>query len=111
MDSTEHEERLEYAGSVDSIRIYPVKGCGGILVDEATCGVRGLQVKGMNDRSIMVIEVEEGLGYHKDMKNFPTLVHIKPTLNNGEVILVAPDMDPIKIPYQLNTYSRIITVR
>jgi uncharacterized protein YcbX len=73
------------AVNLHSLRIYPIKSCGGIEVDESLVIETGLEF----DRAWMVVDAA---GRFVTQRELPRMVLVKPTLKTSELVLRAPGM-------------------
>ena len=69
---------------VAALRIYPVKGCGGIALDRTTLTPTGLG----HDRRFMVVGSD---GVFRTQRRHPRLARVRPALADGVLRLAAPD--------------------
>nr|XP_022317687.1 mitochondrial amidoxime-reducing component 1-like [Crassostrea virginica] len=91
------ERRFEYFGTVSGVSLYPVKGFGATRVQSARCGPLGLEVKGVRDRFIMVVDMETGVGRY--MLHFPKMAFITTRVEYDVIALEAPGMDTLLLPH------------
>ncbi len=73
------------------IYIYPVKSAGGISLQRAEVGFRGLKY----DRRWMV--VDKNLNFISQ-RNFPRLATVKVELTNDHLLMYAPDLPHFRVP-------------
>jgi len=85
--------------SISALYVYPIKSCGGIRYDRAELSHRGLA----HDRQWMVVDP---LGQLITQRETPQMALIHPTLTDSEMILTAPDMQPLHIPLQTGDGAR-----
>ncbi|MER5434653.1 MOSC N-terminal beta barrel domain-containing protein [Streptomyces sp. NPDC002588] len=76
--------------SVVGIAYYPVKGCAGVTLMEATLTPDGL----LDDRSYAVADAAGGLRWQGED---PRLALITPELRDGELTLRAPGTEPLRV--------------
>ncbi|XP_062620148.1 mitochondrial amidoxime-reducing component 1-like [Saccostrea cucullata] len=91
------EQRFQYFGTVSCLNLYPVKGCHATRVKKAKCGPRGLEVGGVMDRCIMVVDRQTGIGQY--MRHFPKMTFINITVEGESVVLDAPGMESLILPH------------
>lgn len=77
-----------------SIRIYPIKGCHSIEVAQARMEARGFQ----HDRRWMLTNAD-GTSYF-DQSQHPRLATVVPQLHKDGLLLQAPGMSPLRVPFQ-----------
>jgi MOSC domain-containing protein len=77
-----------------SIRIYPIKACGGVEVTQAQMEERGLQY----DRRWMVMGDAET---HFDQLHHPRLASVVPQIHEDGLLLHAPGMSPLRVAFHL----------
>lgn len=75
------------------LRIYPIKACAGMDVQEARIDKRGLQY----DRRWMLVN-EQGKDLHQF--DYPRLASIVVSLQDGCLLVEAPSMPPLHIPLE-----------
>lgn len=83
-----------------SIRIYPIKACGGIEVEEAQMEKRGLQY----DRRWMLVN---DAGTYYDQSDHPRLASIVPQIHEDGLLLQAPGMSPLHVPFHLEQTASV----
>lgn len=83
--------------------VYPVKGCRGIDLQQATVGETGLA----HDREWMV--VRPGGGF-LSQREFPAMSLVRTRLGPESLHLSAPDIEPIDIPRNADAGRRQVTV-
>jgi len=81
---------------IDSLHIYPVKGCAGIALQQATLGPAGLQSQGVGDREWMV--VEHPGGQFLTQRQIPRLALVTPAIGAGVLHLSAPGQPMLELP-------------
>ncbi|WP_326698997.1 MOSC N-terminal beta barrel domain-containing protein [Streptomyces sp. NBC_01754] len=81
------------AGRVAELTYYPVKGCAGVTVREASMTPAGLA----HDRSFMVVNAE---GVFRTQRGDPRLAVIRPDIGDDgtRLTLRAPDTEPLTLP-------------
>lgn len=80
---------------IDSLWLYPVKGCRGFSVPTATVVPTGLEVNGIGDREWVV--VDEG-GEFVSQRELPKMALIQTRLTGDSLRLRAPGMLPLDVP-------------
>lgn len=76
---------------IASLHVYPVKSCHRIDLAEATLGARGLE----RDREWMVVTPE---GRFLTQRTHPALARVRPTLEDGQLVLRHPTLSPLALP-------------
>lgn len=88
------------ATCVTSLHIYPVKSCGGLLLDQTTLDARGPAF----DRRWMIVSDDGGdPARFVTQRELPRLALIQPELTADELILRAPGMPEMKLPLRART--------
>lgn len=82
---------------IDSLRLYPVKGCRGIEVASATIAETGLEVSGIGDREWVVVD---GAGEFLSQREMPTMARIETRLTADSLRIKAPGMLQLDVPFQ-----------
>lgn len=91
---------------VQSLRVYPVKGCTGTDVDGMDIGARGPA----HDREFLIIRPD---GRFITQRQHPRLALIQPSLeaiDTGELHLSRPYAEPVRIPIRTSAPVREVTV-
>ncbi|HEX4204752.1 MAG TPA: MOSC N-terminal beta barrel domain-containing protein [Ktedonobacteraceae bacterium] len=83
-----------------SIRIYPIKACGGIEVAEAQMEERGFQY----DRRWMLMN---DAGTSVDQLDHPRLASVVPQIREDGLLLQAPRMSPLRVPFHLEQTASV----
>ncbi|HEU5368274.1 MAG TPA: MOSC N-terminal beta barrel domain-containing protein [Ktedonobacterales bacterium] len=89
--------------SVTALYIYPLKGCGGIPLQEACIAARGFEY----DRRWMLID-DHCMYLHQIRQ--PRLACVSPRLTVAGVQVQAPQMEPLTIPFAPET-EQVLTVQ
>jgi len=76
--------------SLDSIYTYPVKSCRGIRITHSKIDSWGLKW----DRKWMLVD---GNGNFLTQREYPKLAVVKPSINDEQLMLEAPDKTPLRI--------------
>lgn len=100
------ERQFRYFGTVSGINLYPVKGCHATRVKSAQCGARGLEVNGVKDRCIMVVDKQTGIGQY--MRHFPKMTYINIRVDDRSIVLDAPDMESLRLPHNPDPSEQLI---
>lgn len=79
---------------VESLHVYPVKGCRGIDVASADVAVTGLAAAGVGDREWMIVD---GHGRFVTQREYPQLALVATSAGAGAVTLTAPGRAPLLI--------------
>ncbi len=75
--------------AVESLHLYPVKGCAGIDLAAADVTVTGLCIDGAADREWMVVDET---GRFLTQREFPRLALVRTSVADGHLCLAAPHM-------------------
>lgn len=84
-------------GELSDLIYYPIKSCGPIRVNELECTLLGLNDHGLRDRTFMIVTPEKQF---ITGRSHPKVVQIQPRLDNGKMILSAPEMPDITVDYE-----------
>lgn len=76
---------------VTGLYVYPIKSCRGIPMPRVQMSVHGFR----HDREWMVID---RYGNFLTQREHPRMCLIEPRLTDAELIIVAPDMPPLRVP-------------
>jgi len=76
---------------LSELHVYPVKSCGGISLETATLGTRGVP----GDRGWMVVDAA---GRFITQRSDPRLARIRTRLEPERLVLEAPDLPPLELP-------------
>jgi len=76
--------------TLSGIHIYPVKGLGGITLDEATCTARGLK----HDRRFLIIDQDNQFVTQREL---PRMAAIWTDIGAGQLELAAEDREPVYV--------------
>jgi len=79
--------------TISSLIYYPIKACRGFEVESANVERMGFQ----DDRRMMVVTPE---GNQVTQREYSKLAWVLPTLNDGTLILSAPDFDSLQLTIQ-----------
>jgi len=82
------------------IYVYPIKSCGGISLESADLGATGLR----DDRRWML--VDEGGGFVSQRRH-PKLALISPSLAPDRLVVRAPGMPDLEVPFEGETEDRL----
>jgi uncharacterized protein YcbX len=78
-----------------SLHLYPIKGCAGITLAEATLGEAGLEHHGAGDREWMVVDAASGR--FETQRSLPALARLVPSIDEGWLRLDAPGAPPLEV--------------
>jgi uncharacterized protein YcbX len=84
--------------AIQSLHIYPVKGCGGIALDSATLGPAGLRSQGVGDREWMLVDADTGL--FVTQRQLPRMALVRPLVDAGVLRLSAPGQATLEVALQ-----------
>ncbi len=82
------------------LTLYPIKSCGGIVLQKATITKSGLASGLIHDREWMVVDAR---GQFITQRTHPKMATITPSINKSKMILSAPGMPPLAIPLERRT--------
>lgn len=85
---------------ITRLNIYPVKSLGGITLDQAELGVRGLA----HDRQWMVVD---DIGRFVTQRQLPHMARIVASLDDEALVLAHPGTEPLCIPLQRDDQPRL----
>ncbi len=91
---------------IAELNLFPVKGCRGIALQEATLCATGLQVDGIGDREWVVVDAR---GEFLSQRERPQLALIETTLTSNSLLLKAPGMLLLDVP--LDSEGDVVEVR
>ena len=77
---------------IGQLNLYPIKSCGGVAVDHALVGQRGLEAKGVGDRRWMLSDAD---GRMITQRQVPDLARVRIELLEGAVRVSGHDLEPI----------------
>ncbi len=81
--------------SIESLHVYPVKGCRGIAVEHATLVPSGLEVHGVGDREWVIVDAA---GRFLSQREVPIMALIETRLDSTALRLKAPGMLTLEVP-------------
>lgn len=84
------------AATIAGLHLYPVKGCRGIEVAQATLAATGLEVDGIGDREWVVVDSE---GEFLSQRELPQMTLIGTQLTSTALRLKAPGMLQLEVPF------------
>lgn len=82
--------------TVAALTLYPVKGCRGIDLAEATLAPTGLAVDGIGDREWVVVDAQ---GEFLSQREHPKMALIEPRFRHDALRLRAPGMLQLEVPF------------
>lgn len=91
---------------IAELNLFPVKGCRGIALKEATLSATGLEVDGIGDREWVVVDDE---GEFVSQREYPTMALIETRLTPTSLLLKAPGMLLLDVP--LDSEGDVVEVR
>lgn len=92
--------------SIETLWLYPIKGCRGFSVPEATLAPTGLEVNGIGDREWLVVD---GDGEFLSQRELPKMALIETRLTADSLRLKAPGMLQLEVPFE--TEGEVVSVR
>jgi uncharacterized protein YcbX len=90
--------------AVTALFHYPIKSCGGVALDAAEIGPRGIR----HDREFMVVEAASGL--FLTQRERPRMALIRPRIADGVLYLCAPDVPVLAVEQVRAGRSRDVVV-
>ncbi len=100
LTSTRHES----GASLSDLYVYPIKSCGGIAVDEWEVDERGLR----HDRRWMLVDET---GCFISQRELPRMALIKVRIESGGLVVDAPGMPSLQVPFRPPDGSKPLLVR
>jgi len=91
---------------IAELNLFPVKGCRGISLRQATLAATGLQSDGVGDREWVVVDAE---GEFLSQREHPKMALIETKLTPSSLLLKAPGMLLLEVP--LDSEGDVVTVR
>lgn len=91
---------------IAELNLYPVKGCRGVALREATLAAAGLEVEGVGDREWVVVDAE---GEFLSQREYPRMALIETRLTPASLLLKAPGMLLLEVP--LDSEGDVVKVR
>jgi uncharacterized protein YcbX len=82
--------------TVAALTLYPVKGCRGIDLAEATLAATGLSVDGIGDREWVVVDA---MGEFLSQREYPKMALIETRMRHDALRLRAPGMLELEVPF------------
>ena len=82
---------------IDSLWLYPIKGCRGFTVPAATLVQTGLEVSGIGDREWVVVDDH---GEFLSQRELPKMAQIQTRLTGESLRLKAPGMLQLNVPFE-----------
>ena len=81
---------------IAELNLFPVKGCRGIALKQATLVATGLESDGIGDREWVVIDAE---GEFLSQREYPRMALIETRLTASSLLLKAPGMLLLEVPF------------
>lgn len=91
---------------IAELNLFPVKGCRGIALQQATLAATGLQVDGIGDREWVVVDAQ---GEFLSQREHPRMALIETRLTSSSLLLKAPGMLLLDVP--LDSEGDVVEVR
>lgn len=92
---------------LDSIHVYPVKGCAGIDLPAAQVTTTGLAIDGAADREWMVVD---GNGRFITQRELPRLAQVRTEVTQRRLVLSAPHMASLVVERTSHAGARDVVV-
>ena len=83
--------------TITQLHLYPIKGCRGIALTQATLAATGLEVDGIGDREWLVVDAD---GEFLSQREVPALAMVDTRLTDGSLRLKAPGMLQLEVPFE-----------
>lgn len=83
--------------TITTLTLYPIKSCAGISLAAATLTQAGLSHQGVVDREWMLVD---GAGQFLTQREHPRMALIRPSIQDGQLLLQAKGMQPLSIPLE-----------
>jgi len=82
--------------SISQLWFYPIKGCRGFRLAQATLAATGLEVDGIGDREWVIVDAD---GRFLSQRELPAMALIETRLAGGALYLSAPGMLKLEVPF------------
>ena len=82
--------------TIADLLFYPIKGCRGFSVREATLAVTGLEIDGVGDREWVVVDAE---GEFLSQREHPKMALIETRITGAALRIKAPGMLTLEVPF------------
>lgn len=92
--------------TVAALHLYPVKGCRGVALAQATLAATGLEADGIGDREWVVVGAD---GRFLSQRDHPRLALVATTLTPSSLRVKAPGMLQLDVPYA--SEGEVVTAR
>ena len=76
--------------------LYPIKGCRGVALSEATLAATGLEVDGIGDREWVIVDAD---GEFLSQREYPKLALVETRLTPSSLRIKAPGMLLLEVPF------------
>lgn len=94
----------DLTGTITQILTYPVKSCAAVRHDAAIMTPAGLQF----DRQWLIVDAD---GHFQTQRQIPHLVWIEPEVRDKQLVLSAPTVTPIELPFATShAVTRKVTI-
>jgi len=81
---------------LSELHFFPIKGCRGIAVAEATLAATGLEVDGIGDREWLIVDAD---GEFLSQREYPQLARVDTRMTPSSLRVKAPGMLQLEIPF------------
>ncbi|XP_047994493.1 mitochondrial amidoxime reducing component 2-like isoform X2 [Leguminivora glycinivorella] len=92
-------------GTLENMYAYPIKSCGGVVMETAMCATLGLQDGWLRDRVLMVVDEN---GNFVTARNYPELLLVQPSVRNSILTLKHRDMEPVYVNLAESPKSAVV---
>ncbi|KOB74492.1 Mo-molybdopterin cofactor sulfurase [Operophtera brumata] len=87
-------QKWKQVGTLKDIYVYPIKSCGGIMLDRAECTILGLRHGWLRDRVLMVTDEKNNF---ITARAYPELLTVATSVKNSVLTLSHGDMEPLRV--------------
>lgn len=92
--------------SIETLWLYPIKGCGGFTVPSAVLAPTGLEVNGIGDREWVVVDDDHEFLSQREL---PKMALIETRLTADSLRVKAPEMLQLEVPFE--TEGEVVSAR
>ncbi len=82
--------------TVSSLFLYPIKGCRGVALREATLTTTGLEVDGIGDREWVIVDAD---GEFLSQREYPQMALVEVRMTPSSLRIKAPGMLQLEVPF------------
>jgi uncharacterized protein YcbX len=81
---------------VSQLHLYPIKGCRGFVLTQATIAATGLEIDGIGDREWVIVDAD---GEFLSQREYPQLALVETRFTGSCLRLKAPGMLQLEVPF------------